>query len=82
MKKLISILLVVALLAICLCSCEIVKFDDTKQPEDTTTAAPEEVTTAPKEETTTQKGPWSPNLGGDAGPIELPGVAIKPTVTE
>ena len=71
MKKLISILLVVALLAICLCSCEVIRYDSLHGEDTTTTTAPEETTT---------KGPWSPNVGGEAGPIELPGIGIKPTV--
>ena len=72
MKKLISILLIVALLAICLCSCQFVPHS--KGEQDTT--APQE------EETTTNPNAWAPkpNPNGEEGPIELPANGLKPTI--
>ena len=71
MKKLISILLIVALLAICLCACQVV--EQGANDEETTTPAPEETTTAVE--------PWAPKPdSSNEGPIELPGVGIKPTI--
>ena len=62
MKKLISILLIVTMLTLCLCSCELKdKITDTvsgwfgNKEEETTTAPEEETTTKPQEEETTTK---------------------------
>ena len=92
MKKLISLLLIVAMLTICLCSCDInsvlekLPWNDSEQTQDDTTTTPDSTdedttTTVPEETTTTTGGAWSPNAGkDDKKPIELPGIGVKPTI--
>ena len=85
MKKLISILLIVAMLMLGLCSCDLKdKISGLFGKEEETTTAPEEETTTQpqEEETTTEPGPWKPAIQDkdDKQPIELPGSSFIPTI--
>lgn len=73
MKKLLAILLILAMLAMGLCAC-----GNNPDDDDTTTTAP---VVDPAPDGGEDDGPWHPDEDRESTPIELPGVPVTPSVS-